>query len=328
MSQLSTTIGRSIGWSLGGAFVLTASVDAATTLYVNGSCGDDNWTGASPACSSPDGPKATIGAGIATSLDGDEILVAPGVYTGLINFNGKAVALRSTDGPDTTFLDGQDAGRVVVCVSGEGPATVLEGFTVTGGYASLGGGMYNLGSSPTVRGCIFTNNYGEVGGAMRNQHGSHPLIEDCLFLDNTGAPAGAAMVNSEGHPTIVNCVFIENDSPLGPGAVGNLNEDGGSPLFVNCRFALNDGGANGGGAVDGGSTTWINCVFSRNTSGGPLPGGGMAATNSPTIINCTFSGNMPHGIATQGVDTVQILNSIVWGNAFGALSVPMTGILR
>ena len=40
-----------------GAATMQANAD---TFYVNGSCGDDAWTGSNPACQAPDSPKATI----------------------------------------------------------------------------------------------------------------------------------------------------------------------------------------------------------------------------------------------------------------------------
>ena len=44
-------------------FCISVVVEAQTTIYVNGACGDDAWTGLSPDCEAPDGPKATIQAG-------------------------------------------------------------------------------------------------------------------------------------------------------------------------------------------------------------------------------------------------------------------------
>ena|GEM_PF-4426873 len=65
--------------------------------------------------------------------------------------------------------------HAVRCITGEGPNTVLEGFTITGSAANgpdpndkLGGGMYNYGSSPTVINCKFTQNTADKGGAMCN----------------------------------------------------------------------------------------------------------------------------------------------------------------
>ena len=36
---------------------ITAIATAQMTIYVNGTCGDDGWTGSSPVCQAPDGPK-------------------------------------------------------------------------------------------------------------------------------------------------------------------------------------------------------------------------------------------------------------------------------
>ncbi len=102
------------------------------------------------------GDHATIQAAIDAATPGDEILVAPGSYAETIDFKGKAIALRSSGGPEDTLNDGSGLNQSVVrCVSGEGPDSVLQGFTITGGSAEFGGGMRNEGSSPTVLDCIF-----------------------------------------------------------------------------------------------------------------------------------------------------------------------------
>ena len=54
----------------------------ADTFYVNGSCGDDAWTGTSSVCSAPNGPKLTIQAGIEASVNGDTVTVSDGTYAG------------------------------------------------------------------------------------------------------------------------------------------------------------------------------------------------------------------------------------------------------
>ena len=84
--------------------------------------------------------QPTIQAGIDAASDGDEVVVAPDTYNELINFNGKAITLRSSDGADVTTIDGTGLfDSVVKCISGEGVDTVLEGFTITGGQAFDGG---------------------------------------------------------------------------------------------------------------------------------------------------------------------------------------------
>jgi len=203
------------------AVVLACAVTAfgGNTYYVKGACGNDAWSGTSPDCTPPHGPKATIQAAIDAAANGDEILVWPHTYHERIDLLGRAIAVRSQAGPQATIIDGQRTGTVVRCTSGEGPDTVLEGFTITGGFASLGGGMYNVGSSPTVRDCIFTDNEGEVGGGMRNQYGSNPLIEDCSFIDNVANPAGGGIVNSEGQPVFRNCLFLHNTAGSAGGVI-------------------------------------------------------------------------------------------------------------
>ena len=81
------------------------------------------------------GTHTTIQSAINDATHGDEIIVFPASYLEKINFLGKAITLRSSDGADVTIIDGNGAFHVVQCVSGEGPDTILDGFTITGGNA-------------------------------------------------------------------------------------------------------------------------------------------------------------------------------------------------
>jgi len=91
---------------------------------------------------------AVIQTAIDAANNGDEIEVAHGTYFEPINLSGKAVRLHSRDGTAATTIDGSGAGPVIQGISGEGSGTILEGFTITGGSAHRGGGMYRLNSSP------------------------------------------------------------------------------------------------------------------------------------------------------------------------------------
>jgi hypothetical protein len=152
---------------------------------------------------------------INASVNGDEVVADPQIYFETIDFIDKAITLRSVSGdPADTIIDGGAAGSVVTCASGETPATVLDGFTITNGLATYGGGMYNQDSSPTVTNGIFSGNTATYGGGMYNEN-SVQTATNCRFLGNTATNSGGGMYNKNSINTVANCVFMAIMAPAG-----------------------------------------------------------------------------------------------------------------
>ncbi len=269
------------------------------------------------------GDFTTIQAAIDAAMDGDEVEVHPGTYNESINLLGKAVTLRSSDGPDVTTIDATGLNdSVVKCITGEGPNTVLQGFTITGGLAVRGGGMRNQVSSPTVQHCVFLRNAAEAppfinsqGGGMYNFN-SNPMVSNCVFRENTSLATafafsqGGGMFNRNSHPTVSDCLFIENvlffslDTPSQGAGMCNIDSD---PIVIDCQFIGNRTGTHflgneGGGMFnDGSSPTVTNCTFEGNVADLGV-GGGMANAfdSNPTVTDCTFVAN--HAPIGTGMD--------------------------
>ena len=292
---------------------------------------------------------ATIQAAINAAVAEDEIVVAQGTYLETIDFLGKAITLRSSDGPQLTIINGSGAGSVVQCVSGEGSGTVLDGFTITGGNANEGGGMLNINTSPTVRNCIFENNTAtDRGGGMYNRFGS-PTVSDTTFRQNSSGAMGGGMFNIDSaSPTIDNCLFTENTSEKGGGMRNYLHadpivtnsvfsynhalEEGGGmdnrknsdAVVMNCKFIGNTAGSGGGGmhnyvgnaTEDNEEPIIVNTLFIGNTA---PSGSGMRNNDpSPIITNSTFAYNNGPAIRSRNGSAPLLTNCIVWGNTGGS----------
>ena len=97
-------------------------------------------------------------------------------------------------------------------------ATILDGFTISGGNAnsanfpeSAGGGLYCDGSSggqcsPTLTNVTFSGNSATYGGAIYNsgQHSgdSSPTLTNVILWGNSAGTAGDVMYNAEATPAI------------------------------------------------------------------------------------------------------------------------------
>lgn len=177
------------------------------------------------------GSYPTIQDAVDNVLDGDVVTLASGIFTGARNrdvtFRGKSITIRSADlDPVTCVIDcGGDPAehRGFLFVSGEGPAAILEGVTITGGFAAgpnRGGAILcSGGSSPTIRDCIVRDNRATNAGGGISCSASSPLLERCVFSRNTTDGTGGAICATDGaRPGITGCTLFANASAAGGGA--------------------------------------------------------------------------------------------------------------
>ncbi len=197
-------------YALAAAFVLYwTNPVSATIYYVN--------------------PGESIQAAIDAASYGDTVEVAAGTYVENIMLKN-GVALIGA-GESTTTIDGNYAGTVVTVPSGCDSNTVIDGFTITNGHTTKGGGMHNYhNSNPTVVNCTFSNNDASYGGGMYNSE-SNPTVTNCTFKNNF-ASYGGGMYNYYNSPTVTNCTFSYNGGDIGAG----MYNEGSNPTVTNCIF--------------------------------------------------------------------------------------------
>ena len=178
---------------------------------------------------------STIQAGIDAATNGDTVLVANGTYTGAgnknLDFKGKAITVRSENGPENTVIDCEGDGRGFYFHSGETQSSVLDGFTIINGRADSGGGIY-CSSSPTIINCRIIGNEAENrGGGVYFTRNESANIINCIIAGNT-AVYGGAIYCSYTRTQITNCTTIGNTG-RGAIAIGSYFPDS-IPTITNC----------------------------------------------------------------------------------------------
>ncbi len=290
--------------ALGLAVALGATAVHADTITV---C----WDGS--------GDYRTIQEGIDVASDGDEVVVCDGTYTGdgnkNLDFHGKAITVRSQNGPDNCIIDCENDGRGFYFHSGETPASVVHGFTIMNGAVEYcGGGLYCHSSSPTIHHCRFTaNTAGFGGGGLSATDDSNAVIINCTFTANAAPYGGGVDVPSPGHATVTDCVIMNNTATEGGGGIVS-----GDATISGCAITGNTAGDRGGGMYIGGDLTITGCTISDNVAEGPYGrGGGIACYwADATITDCTLLRN----IATDAGGAV-----FCWDSRLSLIQCAMTG---
>ncbi len=245
-----------------------------------------------------DANAPTIQSAIDAAEEGDTVVIEPGVYMGDgnrdLDFKGKAITLRSIDPDDPEIV----ASTVIFCQgsdtenhrgfrfhNNEGADSVLDGFTITGGYASYGGAIRCRNSSPMIANCVFEDNLCSVtGGAMENDKNSNPSLTNCVFRNNSSEWIAGAVRNHTSSPVFINCLFTGNTALAG-GAMRNEN-DRSNPTLINCTFADNKAAGWASGIFNGDINTSPiikNCIFWNNQDAGGGDQSAQIYEGSPVI---------------------------------------------
>lgn len=168
----------------------------------------------------------TIAAAIAFATDGDEIVVAPGSYREHLVIEGKTIVLRSSAGAEMTSIDATGLGAPVLRFGS--CAALVDGFTVTGGTPSGGGGALPFAgkiaerrveagagagiaivdASPVLRRCFIVRNAGGVGAAASCDGGT-PIFDQCSFYLNGSGPGTGGVLVQDGSPRFDTCTFVD-----------------------------------------------------------------------------------------------------------------------
>ena len=269
-----------------------------------------------------------IQAAIDAAIPGDTVLVADGVYmrTGNVNINlrGKAITVRSENGPAACIIDGQHAGvRAFVFTTLEPRATIVEGFTLNRFNAGEGGGMLIQGSSPTIRGCVFTQCWGSIyGGAVAVKASGNPLIVNCEMRQCLAGAGGGILVDNA-RAEVVGCLIEGNRVDLfGGGGVYVINNSNVTidATILRANAAFNFAGYGGGLHMNNSTVTIISSLIEANTAtdfGGGVSTAGTAFLN---ILNTTIVGNS--AVAGGGAGWAGTNALIRMGNSILASNFP------
>ena len=266
---------------------------SAVVWFVNQETGDDT---AAKADDTGNTPFRTIQAAIDHASDDDTVKVGPGTYnTSLYEASdtgksriiiNKNITLESTDGRDTTVIEGAwdtQSGNeyglgnnAIRCIYASSPA-VIKGFTLRNGATqsgsdsalTSGGGLLqkaNLSENAVLLDCLVENCSSTRGGGMRRGMASRTIFRNC-YASNYGAAA------REAH--LMFCLF---DDCKGKYVTAYTR------ALLNCTFYNNNISA--GRCVHTDQKDFIigNCVF--------VSGNAMCEMASASKANCKVDGSI------------------------------------
>ena len=348
--------------------IATAVLQAQSVLYITpngaGTKNGSTWSNA--------GDSSQVQAFINTATTGAQIWVAKGTYkpntypTGCTNCNttrqysflmkngvalyggfaGNEAALAQRNVQlDTTILSGDigvkgdstDNTLHVVTSLNTNATALLDGFTITGGYAYApptvndtvgttiiqnlyGAGLYAYSSSMAINNCTFTKNWSSADGAGAYFESSYAILNNLNFTSNYTNNNGGGLAAVKGGLRISHSNFFSNWSNNGDGGAVYFNQ-GGHHLY-NCVLAQNynlTGNGVGLAAVNTSGDSILATIFAQN-HGSSGVGGGIYASGctSQLVINSVFfQNNSGHGgaVGMENINSSNYLNCTFNGNS-------------
>jgi predicted outer membrane repeat protein len=250
-----------------------------STIYVNGSSGQDNWDGQLAVWNGTSGPKATIKNATGTVSSDGTVYIANGIYNeSNIQLNNNMTIIGETQ--QNTIINGLKSGQSIFIINDKINVTISN-LTMEDGQSGNGGAICSMGNFNIIN-CTFTNNTASnAGGAIC---GGNIYTTGCTFTNNTASNAGGAICGGNIYTT--GCTFTNNTAANCGGAIS-----GDENIYVtDCNFTNNTATSNSGGAIsdeDGLSVT--GCTFTSNNAANC--GGAISDENGLNVTNSTFINN-------------------------------------
>ena len=275
------------------------------------------------------GDFLTIQAAIDAAVNHDTVILADGTYHGDgnrdISFLGKQIIVKSEHGPDNCVINCQgtedDPHKGFIFVNDETQASILDGITVTGGYARYGGGIYTHNSDPVIMDCIITGNTAfQNGGGIYCS--SAQIINSVIEKNHSSGGGGGLYCGSDSN--ISKSVIRQNSTDdyylffkLGGGGV--LLED--NATISDCLVENNQTMLNGGGIYCGDYTSVTRCIIQSNSlADDNCEGGGLYSWEYSQVYNCIIRNNSASGPESSGggggvVNFSTISDCKIYGNS-------------
>jgi hypothetical protein len=213
--------------------------------------------------------------------------------------------------------------QILRCTTGQGLATVIDGFELTGASRSA---ILCHSSSPTITNNDFHGNTAEDGGAVHCEYGASPIIE-YNHIHHNSANYGGGIRGHWGSDTspIIRHNLIEYNTANGAG--GGIGVNNGSPLIEHNIVRYNEANNTGGGIHvwhgEGGvvEIRWNLIIYNTVEEGGGIGING----GHPIIEHNTIWGNAAiyGGAVFQSTSmypdpgTTQLANNILGGSTQG-----------
>jgi predicted outer membrane repeat protein len=224
--------------------------------------------------------------------------------TGTITLTtGQLDILDSVDvqGPGAAALtvSGNNASRVFYLYNSAATSDVtISGLTVTGGNATIGGGIVDFDDNLTLDGVTVTGNTAssDGGGLWADGFSMTLTIRDSTFSGNTsGDDGGAIYIEDTGGPLLIQRTAITGNAAAGSGGGIYFYDPDDDVTVEDSTLSGNSGGGAGGGiylySPDAGLFTIRGTTVSGNDA---QAGGGLflyAPDHGGSIENSTISGN-------------------------------------
>jgi hypothetical protein len=267
-----------------------------------------------------DGPAdfSSIQSAVAGASNGDEIVVQPGRYRETVNFLGKALTVRSAEGPANTVIFLEQETRIIL-LNGD---STLRGFTITGGRARIGGGIYVTdGALATIEGNIIEDNRAEWNGSLPGFGGgigvdlaANPVITRNVIRNNVSVGdasgaygyGGGVDIGDYASATITNNVVANNEATDSGGGL-SIGINGDPVQILHNTIVDNSAGSDGDAIATLGGGVLLEDGFSGEVRNNLLrgnradDGGGIYfLANGDQGIDYTsnnFDGDVPNGCA-------------------------------